>query len=74
MTDYPALGKALIDKLGKSECLYGKGGFWVKDDKFYTVAQARRITGVKATLKPRRERIRAYGDYATIAMLNGIKI
>ena len=67
------LGKALADKLS-SDCLKGKGGYWIKGKGFYTIAQARRITEIKATPRPPRQEIMPYGDYATIAMINGVKI
>ncbi len=73
MNNMQVIGKALIDKLGKFEFCYGKGGFWVKDDKFYTLAQARNITGIKATPREFKEYMTPYSDYATIAMINGVK-
>ena len=69
------LGHELAEKLGKHhyDVIQGKGGFWIKDKGFYTIAQARKITGIKATPRPRKARILAWGDYATIAMINGVK-
>lgn len=76
MVRHQVLADTLAEKLGKHQwdVLQGKGGFWIKGKGFYTIAQARKITGIKATPRPARERISAYGDYATIALINGIKI
>ena len=57
-----------------SEVLTGKGGFFIKGHGFITIAQARKITGVKAKPRQTHQRIMPYGDYATIAQINGIKI
>ena len=57
-----------------SEVLTGKGGFFIKGHGFITIAQARRITGIKAKPRTKHARIMPYGDYATIAQINGIKI
>ncbi|KKM19714.1 hypothetical protein LCGC14_1652790 [marine sediment metagenome] len=73
MTRNKALKDALAKHLGidSVDVLQGKGGFWVKGQGFWTIAKARRVTGIKATPRPRRERITAYGDYATIAAIGG---
>ena len=55
---------------GWGNVLHGKGGFWVKGKGFYTIAQARRLTGIKAPARERRQTVQPWGDYATIAMLN----
>jgi len=72
---HQVLGDTLAEKLGKSwqDVMQGKGGFWLKGDRFYSYAEARKITGIKA---PSRERTRLmpYGDYATIAQINRIRI
>lgn len=72
MTDTQVqLTKALED-LGY-EVLAGKGGFWLRGGGHVTTAQARRMTGLKATPRVRRERVPLYGDWAWVAKLNGIK-
>lgn len=58
----------------KSEILAGKGGFWIKDNGFVTLQQARKITGIRGKKRVKLDTIRAWGDYATIAMINGIKL
>lgn len=61
---------ALQDKYGADNVIYGKGGFWVKGQGFLSLSQARKLTGI---LAPKREfcpRVSAWGDYATIAMIN----
>ena len=71
------LGDALGEKLGVNSpekgfgnVLQGKGGFWVKGKGFYTLAQARKITGIKAPKRDPKPRVQPWGDFATIAMLN----
>ena len=71
------LGDALGEKLGVNSpekgfgnVLQGKGGFWVKGKGFYTLAQARKITGIEAPKRQLKEKLKPWGDYATIAMLN----
>jgi hypothetical protein len=52
------------------EVLQGKGGFWLRGHGHVTTAKARRMTGIAATPRVRRERV-AYGDYAgLIAFVN----
>jgi hypothetical protein len=52
------------------EVLAGKGGFWLRGHGHITTAQARRMTGIAAEPRVRRERF-AYGDYAQlIALIN----
>jgi hypothetical protein len=55
------------------EVLKGKGGFWVKGEGHITLAQARKRTGIAAPARQRREPQPAWGDFATIAMLNGAR-
>lgn len=62
-----------LELMGK-EVIYGKGGFWIKDEGFITLAQARKMTGVAAPKREKREEIQPYGDYATIFMINGGKL
>lgn len=53
----------------------GKGGFWVRGHGFFTYAKARKLTGMPVEFpRPRKSRISAYGDYATIAQINGVKL
>ena len=56
-----------------SKALIGKGGFWVKEHGFISLAKARRITGIKATPREPRARVQPWGDYATIAKINGVR-
>lgn len=52
------------------EVLQGKGGFWLRGHGHVTTAKARRMTGIAAEPRVRRERV-AYGDYAQlIAFVN----
>ena len=52
------------------EVLQGKGGFWLRGHGHVTTAKARRMTGIAAEPRVRRERV-AYGDYASlIAFVN----
>lgn len=66
-----ALGNKLAN--GREWC-YGKGGFWVEGDRFYTLAEARRITGIQpANKRNPAQHIGAYGDWAWVAAINHIK-
>ena len=47
------------------EVLAGKGGFWLRGHGHVTTAVARKMTGIAAEPRVRRERI-AYGDYAQL--------
>lgn len=47
------------------EVLAGEGGFWLRGRGHVTTAQARRMTGIAAEPRIRRERV-AYGDYAQL--------
>jgi len=70
---HQVLAHTLAEQLGKShqDVIFGKGGFWVKNGRFYTLREARKITGLKApTRHCDRTVMLAWGDYATIAMLN----
>ncbi len=74
----PILGEELTKKLGVSfdtdHIVSGKGGFWVRGHGFFTYAKARKLTGLPVEHpRPRRPHMSAYGDYATIAMINGIR-
>jgi len=54
--------------------MVGRGGFWIKDHGFVTLAQARKITGIRGKERKKRIAVNAWGDYATIAMINGVKL
>ena len=60
------------------DVLSGKGGFWLRKDnktKFITLAKARNITGISPKFKrTQRAKVSCFGDYATIAAINGIKL
>ena len=73
MARHQVLGDTLAEKLNVEyqDVLQGKGGFWVKDHGFWTLAKARQLTGIAATPRPKRAPVTAYGDYATIAAMNG---
>ena len=70
---HQVLADTLAEKLGKHQwdVIHGKGGFWIKGDRFYTLREARKITGLPApTRHCDRMVMQAWGDYATIAQLN----
>lgn len=73
------LRQAILDTLtqqGIDICKAGsKGdGFFIRDMGFVKFEAARKMAGLpKHEAKPRQERQAAWGDYAVIAMLNGIK-
>lgn len=53
----------------------GKGdGYFVRGSGYVSYAKARKIFNVPMYEKRERMQQVAYGDYATIAMINGIKI
>lgn len=56
-----------------AEVLRGKGGFWIKGKGFITLAQARKQTGIDAPKRRTRGRQLPWGDYATIAAINGVR-
>ena len=72
---HQVLGHTLAERLGMTchDVIQGKGGFHVRTKGFFTIAQARKITGIKATPRNKRTIMLAWGDYATIAQINGIK-
>lgn len=52
----------------------GKGGFHVEGRGFVTLAQARKETGINMAAKREPRMVQgAWGDFATIAMLNGAR-
>lgn len=55
------------------EAVYGKGGFWVRGEGFFTLAQIAKQYQITAETRNFRGRISAYGDYATIQMISGAK-
>lgn len=57
------------------EALHGKGGFFLRGQGFVTFAQARKMTAVAVPAELKREggMVSAYGDYAIIAKINGIR-
>jgi len=59
-----------VEKHYKSPTLAGKGGFFVKGVGFISTAKARKITGIKGKTRNPPRKLQAWGDYATIAMLN----
>ncbi len=75
MARHQVLADTLAEKLGKHQwdVIHGKGGFWIKGHGFFTLQQARKLTGIKAPSKERTV-LTPYGDYATIAQINGIKL
>ena len=75
MAMHQVLADTLAEKLGKHQwdIIHGKGGFWIKGHGHFTLQQARKLTGIKATPRQPRQVLAPYGDYATIAQINGIK-
>ena len=55
------------------EVISGKGGFWIKGKGFISLRQAQKMTNILPIKRLLRERIGAYGDWAIIAKINGIK-
>lgn len=53
------------------EVMRGKGGFWLRGHGHITTAHARRLTGIPARPRQYRPRVSAWGDWATVAVLNG---
>ena len=72
MTDNIKKVYEALKTLGKN-VLCGKGGFFIKDEGFITLVQARKLTGISAEKRVVKQKILPWGDYATIAMINGIK-
>ena len=69
---HQVLSDSLADKLGVlySDILQGKGGFWVKNRGFFSLAKARTMTGISAPKRKPQKVQSAWGDWATVAMLN----
>jgi hypothetical protein len=58
------------------EVIYGKGGFWLRGHGHVTFAKARRMSGVTVPDALKREpatEYSAYGDWAIVAKINGIR-
>ena len=64
-----AVQAALADK-GMEVITAPGGGFFVKDKGYMSLASARRITGIEAPKRESRGRVQAWGDWATVAMIN----
>ena len=62
--------KSALERHYKSPALAGKGGFFVKGHGFVSTTKARKLTGIKGKTRNPPTRMSAWGDYATIAMLN----
>lgn len=66
--------KELLDAVKKhyhtEDAGYGKGGIFVKGVPWISIAQARKITGIKGKERECKPRQKPWGDYATVAMLN----
>lgn len=68
--------KILLEKLSeiyKTDVCYGKGGFFIRDNGWISFSEARIKTGIDVPeeLKRNNEKILPFGDYATIAGING---
>lgn len=61
-----------LREMGK-QVLSGKGGFWIKDQGFVSLAKARKMTGISAPKREAREKVGPFGDWATIYYVNGGK-
>ena len=60
-----------LKKHYKAEVLFGKGGFFIRGKGHISVAQARKVTGIKGEPRQRRAKSGGYGDYATIRKIAG---
>ena len=72
------LCQALADQ-GHKVCVWKDCRIAIRYDgegatQFLTYKQARKLAGLADPSRPRRKRISAYGDYATIAMINRVKL
>jgi len=56
------------------EVITGKGGFHIRGKGFVSLAQARRMTGIKAPKRNFRGRIGPYGDLAWVAAINRVRV
>lgn len=69
MAKHEDISTALATLKG-AEVMFGKGGFWVRSQGFITLAEARKLTGVAAPKRERRERVMFGGDWGMIGALN----
>ena len=69
-TDPKSNLKSALEKHFGAPSLAGKGGFFVKGHGFVSTTKARKLTGIKGKTRNPPTRLSAWGDYATIAMLN----
>ena len=60
-------------KAAGNEVMAGKGGFWIKGTGFISLSKARKLTGIMAPKRTYHPKQRAWGDFATLVMLNGAK-
>jgi hypothetical protein len=60
-----------LEKHYKTDVLYGKGGFFVRNHGFVNITKARKITGIKALPRATRAKSGGYGDYATLRKIAG---
>ena len=60
-----------LKKHYKTDVLSGKSGFFIKGKGHISIAEARRITGIKAKPRVRRGKTGGYGDYATLRKIAG---
>jgi len=73
---HQVIGDRLAEHFGKdrADVIQGKGGFWLKGDRFYTLREARRLTGIPAPKRAYRDVIGPWGDWATVAAINGVNL
>lgn len=69
-TGTPEDVKAALEAQGL-EALKGKGGFWIRNEGWISLAQARKRTGLAAVPRQIRPRQTAYGEWAIVAALSG---
>lgn len=57
-----------------AEAMSGKGGFWIKDRGFVSLAQARKETGINEAQKREARQVQgAWGEYGWLAAINGAR-
>lgn len=56
------------------EVLTGNGGVFIRGEKWVSWAGLYRRYGITPAKRPTKPRVSAYGDYATIALINGVKL
>ncbi len=67
------LKEALTDKLGVA-VLYIKGTFVARDGQRFSIGEARKLTNLKAPERKFNGKVNAYGDWATVVLLNRARI